>query len=120
MSAPPTACGNSWLGRLVFEQHVVNLYTKLGIAKSEDMPADAIVRSVLSGRSVDVTRPFPMTIRRALVNGNQRIEIINAPAGQLAWFKSLGCFTEIVAYKTRLFCPVGEAAEAVLASILRV
>lgn len=110
--------GNSWLGRLVFDQHVVQVYTKLGIAKAEDMPADAIARSVLSGRSVDVMRPFAMTLRRSLVNGSQRVEILNAPASQLPWLKSLGCFTDIIAYRTRVFLPANDA-EAILASILK-
>ncbi len=110
--------GNSWLGRLVFDQHVVQLYTKLGIAKSEDMPVEAIARSVLSGRSVDVARPFPMTFRRSLVNGNPRVEIVDAPAGQLPWLKSLGCFVEIIAYRSRVFVPVNDA-ESVIGAILK-
>lgn len=112
------AQGNSWLGRLVFDKHVVQLYTKLGIAKTDDLPVDAIASSVLSGRAVDVVRPFPMTIRRAIVNGNQRVEIVDAPAAQLSWLKSLGCFTEIIAYKTRVFVPATDA-EAILARVLK-
>jgi hypothetical protein len=112
------AQGNSWLGRLVFDKHVVQLYTKLGIAKTDDLPVDAIASSVLSGRAVDVVRPFPMTIRRAIVNGNQRVEIVGVPAAQLSWLKSLGCFTEIIAYKTRVFVPATDA-EAVLARVLK-
>ena len=112
------AQGNSWLGRLVFDQHVVQLYTKLGIARSEDLPVDAIARSVISGRSVDVVRPFEMTIRRSFVNGQQRIEIERAPAQQLGYLKSLGCFTEIIAYRTRVFVPANDA-EAVLARVLK-
>ena len=112
------AQGNSWLGRLVFDQHVVQLYTKLGIAKTDDLPVDAIARSVLSGRSVDVVRPFPMTLRRSIVNGNPRVEIIDAPASQLPWLKSLGCFTEIIAYRTRVFVPANDA-ETVLARVLK-
>lgn len=112
------AQGNSWLGRLVFDQHVVQLYTKLGIAKTDDLPVDAIARSVLSGRSVDVARPFPMTLRRSIVNGNSRVEIIDAPASQLPWLKSIGCFTEIIAYRTRVFVPANDA-EAVLARVLK-
>ncbi len=112
------AQGNSWLGRLVFDQHVVQLYTKLGIAKTDDLPVDAIARSVLSGRSVDVVRPFPMTLRRSIVNGNPRVEIIDAPASQLHWLKSLGCFTEIIAYRTRVFVPANDA-ETVLARVLK-
>ena len=59
-----------------------------------------------------------MTIKRAIVNGNQRVEIVDAPAGQLPWLKSLGCFTEIIAYKTRVFVPATDA-EAVLARLLK-
>ncbi len=110
--------GNSWLGRLVFDKHVVQLYTKLGIAKTDDLPIDAIASSVLSGRAVDVVRPFPMTIRRAIVNGKPRVEIVDAPAAQLPWLKSIGCWSEIIAYKTRIFVPVTEA-QIVLERLLK-
>ena len=112
------AKGNSWLGRLVFDKHVVQLFTKLGIAKTEDLPVDAIASSVLSGRAVDVVRPFPMTIRRAIVNGSPRVEIVDAPQAQHAWLKSLGCWTEIIAYRTRVFVPVAEA-QMVLGKLLK-
>ncbi len=52
-----------------------------------------------------------MTIRRAMVNRNHRIEIVGAPSDQLAWLKSLGCFTEIIQYRTRVFLPVSIAAD---------
>jgi predicted RNA methylase len=112
------AQGNSWLGRMVFDRHVVQLYTKLGIAKTDDLPVDAIASSVLSGRNVDVVRPFPMTIKRAIVNGSPRVELVDAPVSQLPWLKSLGCFTEIIAYRTRVFVPANEA-ETVLGKILK-
>jgi hypothetical protein len=66
-----------------------------------------------------VTRPFAMTLKRSLVNGNSRVEIVDAPATQLPWLKSLGCFTEIISYKTRVFVPANDA-ETVLARILKV
>ncbi len=104
--------GNSWLGRLVFDEHVVQLFTKLGIDRAENMPPQDIVKSAFSGRAVDLARPFPMTIRRALVNGNPRIELVGAPSEQLNWLKSIGCFTEVIQYRTRVFLPVPTAAEA--------
>ena len=110
--------GNSWLGRLVFDQHVVSLYTKLGLARSEDMPVDAIASSVLSGRTVQVQRPFAMTFRRSIVNGKPRVEIVDAPAAQLPWLKGLGCFTEIIQYRTRVFVPAN-GAETVIGTILK-
>lgn len=110
--------GNSWLGRLVFDQHVVDLFTKLGLARSDDMPVGAIASSVLSGRTVQVQRPFAMTFRRSIVNGKQRVEILDAPAAQLPWLKGLGCFTEIIQYRTRVFVP-GNGAEEIIGAILK-
>jgi len=63
-------------------------------------------------------RPFPMTIKRAIVNGNQRVEIVDAPVSQLPWLKSLGCFSEIIAYRTRVFVPARDA-ETVLGRVLK-
>jgi len=103
--------GNSWLGRLVFDEHVVQLFTKLGIDRAKNLPPQDIVKSAFSGRAVDLAQPFPMTIRRALVNGSPRIELVGAPAQQLAWLKSIGCFTEVIQYRTRVFLPVPTAAE---------
>jgi hypothetical protein len=102
--------GRSWLGRLVFDEHVVELYTKLGLAKADAMPPADVVAAVLSGRSVDLTHPFPLTVRRSLVNGSPRLELVGVPARRLAWAKSLGCFTEIIQYRTRVFVPVDNAA----------
>ena len=75
------------------------------------------VRAVEAAASTS-RRPFPMTIKRALVNGKPRIEISGAPAEQLAWLKSLGCFTEIIQYRTRVFVPVDRAAD-VLSAVLK-
>ncbi|RSU72124.1 methylase [Sphingomonas sp. S-NIH.Pt3_0716] len=103
--------GNSWLGRLVFDDHVVQLFTKLGIDRAENLPPADIAKSALSGRSVDLARPFPMTIKRALVNGSPRIELVGAPPQQLPWLKTMGCFTEVIQYRTRVFLPLSDAAE---------
>ena len=105
--------GNSWLGRLVFDDHVVQLFTKLGLDRADNLPPTDLVKSALAGRSVDLARPFPMCIKRSLVNGSPRIELVGAPPAQLAWLKSIGCFTEVIQYRTRVFVPVPTAAEIV-------
>ena len=110
--------GRSWLGRLVFDEHVVQLFAKLGLAAADALPPADIVKSVLSGRSVDLVRPFAMTVKRSLVNGAQRVELTDCPAGQLAWLKSLGCFTEVIQYRTRVFLPAATAA-SVLEAVLK-
>jgi hypothetical protein len=37
------------------------------------------------------------------------VEIRGFPANHLLWLKSIGCFTEIIVYKTRLFLPFDRA-----------
>lgn len=66
--------------------------------------------------TVTIRRPFVCEVKRVRVNAKPRIEISGAPADQLAWLKSIGCFTEIIAYKTRVFIP--ETADAVLAKLM--
>ncbi|MAC57034.1 MAG: methylase [Novosphingobium sp.] len=109
--------GRSWLGRLVFDDHVPQLFTKLGIDRSETLPPDAVVKAVTAGRSIDVSHPFPLTIKRSVVNGSPRIELVGCPYDRLAWLKSIGCFTEMIQYRTRMFVPMA-SAETLLAQIL--
>ena len=109
--------GRAWLGRLVFDDHVSRLFAKLGIDRKEDLSSDAIARAVAAGRSIDISHPFELTIKRSLVNGSQRIELTGYPHERLAWFKAAGCFTEIIQYRTRLFVPTA-SADAVLAKVL--
>ena len=110
--------GNSWLGRIVYDHSVPALYTKLGVAKPDDLDPAMIAQAVMAGRVIDITRPFPLTIKRSLVNGTQRLELVGAPVAQLPWLKSIGCFTEIIAYRTRLFVPA-PSADAIIQALLR-
>src|SRR3546814_862375 len=59
--------GRSWLGRLVFDDHVPQLFTRLGIDRTETVSPDAVVKAVSAGRSIDVSQPFPLTIKRSIV-----------------------------------------------------
>jgi hypothetical protein len=110
--------GNSWLGRLVFDGDVVKLLSSLGLEQADAMPPSAIAAAVLGGQSVELARPFAMTVRRSRVNGNPRIELVGYPAPQLPWLKSIGCFSEIIAYRTRVFLPV-DGAQNVLEQLLK-
>ena len=52
-------------------------------------------------------------LKRSLVAGQQRLELLDWPHTRLAELKAAGCFTEIIQHKTRLFVPVA-SAQAVL------
>lgn len=75
----------------------------------------ALVRAAHSRRS----SPIPgTTLELALsrVNGQMRLELKGYDHHRLAWYKSLGCFTEVIAYKTRLFVST-DKAETVVAEL---
>jgi hypothetical protein len=55
-------------------------------------------------------------LRRSLVMGQPRLELIGVEGAALTEMKALGCFTEIIQWKTRVFIPVG--AHNVLAAVL--
>ena len=110
--------GHSWLGRLVFDADIVKLFTKLGIEQADNLPPDKIAAAVLRGEPVTLVRPFEMTLARRRVNGEARIELAGAPADRLPWLKSLGCFAEVIQYRTRVFLP-RERAEAIIAGLSR-
>ncbi len=50
------------------------------------------------------------------MNGSRRIEIAGAEAARIPELKAKGCFTEIIAYKTRVFVPL-DRADAIITSI---
>jgi len=110
--------GSSWLGRLVDESDVPGILKTFGIASEFQASPTAVLAALGQKGSAVIDRPWPMTIRRSLVNGEQRIELVGELYTQLAWLKSLGCFTEIIQFKTRIFVPASQA-DAILASILK-
>jgi hypothetical protein len=104
------AHGHSRLGRIVPPQPLGRL--------AEDFGADAVPRlsieDTIAAATAGEGAPLPALgrarLHRALVNGDSRLEIRGYPPEKRDWLKSLGCFTEIIQYRTRLFVPVDRAA----------
>ena len=105
------AQGQSWLGRIVFPKDVAKLLTTLGVKQTAALPPKQIAAAVLGGASVPLQQPFPCELRRSRVNTSTRVEIVGAPASQLSWLKSLGCFSEVISYRTRVFLPVDQVPD---------
>jgi len=109
--------GHSYLGRHVAEADLGKLASMLGITIDVEMNVPALV-AALGRRGTRVQLPgTPLTLASVLVNGSVRIEIKDYVPTRLDWYKSLGCFTEIVSYKTRLFVPV-DRAEPIIGELL--
>jgi predicted RNA methylase len=102
--------GRSLLGRAIPSSALTALGQRLGVDVSLDLPPDEIVATVLrTGKPMPVGGPEELVLKRALVNGSQRLELSGFSASRLDWYKAQGCFTEIIRYQTRLFVPEGSA-----------
>ena len=97
--------GRSWLGRIVYDTDVADVLKAFGANSTAVLTEDAVVKALRENRSVTIEQPFSAVLKRSRVAGELRIEIAGAPADQVEWLKSIGCFTEIIAYRTRLFIP---------------
>jgi hypothetical protein len=109
--------GNGWLGRRIPEIYVEGVLNKLGVAQRVDIAPEKLAEAILAGRTYTAQHPLNVTIKTSRVNGQKRLEIVGAEAAQLPSFKAMGCFTEIIAYKTRLFIPL-EGAAAIVAGLV--
>jgi len=109
--------GQSWLGRIVDDSDLPSLLKKFGVKTDLRLTLAAVLQALRAKKTITLERPFPLTIKRSLVAGEQRIEICGELGAQLEWLKNLGCFTEIIQYKTRVFVPA-QQAEGVLRELL--
>src|SRR5690606_33647265 len=102
--------GRSLLGREIPVQCVPELFKALGLDAEPTIAPDRVVQAVLAtGRAMEVKGREALTLKRSLVNGAQRLELVGWSAARLDWYKAQGCFTEIIRYRTRLFVPVDGA-----------
>ena len=109
--------GASWLGRHVHDLYVDATLEKLGVARKAQTDPAKIAAAILGGGTWKAPHPLNFTIRTARVNGSRRIEIVDAEAERIPELKAKGCFTEIIAYKTRVFVPT-DKADQILASLI--
>lgn len=103
--------GASWLGRHVHDLYVDATLEKLGVARKAQTDPAKIAAAILGGGTWKAPHPLNFSIRTSRVNGSRRIEIVDAEAARIPELKAKGCFTEIIAYKTRVFVPVDGASE---------
>lgn len=111
------AAGTSWLGRQIHDLHVNDTLEKLGVDCTAKVNLDVLIASILSGATYAAPHPQNFTVRTNRVNGARRIEVVGPPAAAIPGLKALGCFTEIIAFRTRVFVPSTNARE-VLTAIL--
>ena len=109
--------GRSLLGREVPLHAVGDICSALGLdARPDTAPESLVVAVLASRRAMPVKARETLMLKRSLVNSAQRLELTGWSAARLDWYKTQGCFTEIIRFQTRLFIPL-EGAVEVLARI---
>jgi hypothetical protein len=78
-------------------------------------PAEAFA-AVLKGDTLHLADA--MSVRRSLVMGVQRVELVGFTDGMVDRLKAMGLVSEIIAWKLRLFIPTGPNGASVLAALV--
>mgnify|MGYP003722770559 CR=1 FL=1 len=104
--------GQSIIGREVLDIDLAAIAETFGLSGVTGPSAEQIGDLVLvSGKPLDLASHDPLTVKRSLVGGEQRLELTGFSPDRLDWYKNKGCFTEIIRYRTRLFVPTPRASE---------
>ena len=104
--------GQSIIGREVLDVDLASIAQTFGLSGVVGPSADQIGDLVLaSGKPLGLASHDPLTVKRSLVGGEQRLELTGFSPDRLDWYKNKGCFTEIIRYRTRLFVPTPRASE---------
>jgi hypothetical protein len=89
------------------DHQLMRVYEALGVAGAIDWTPDTLLRA-LNAQSARIKLTAGITLQRVYVMGRARIEVTGFQASDLSHFKALGCFTEIISWKTRLFIPIDD------------
>ena len=104
-----SADGTSIIGREVVAADIAKVSQTFGL-ENPVLPAPGELAALVlsSGTAQTLQSHDPLTVKRSLVGGEQRIELTGFAPDRLEWYKAKGCFTEIIRYRTRLFVPVAD------------
>ena len=94
-------------GRLVTQQQLLNVYQRLGLDCDIQFSPQEVLEAVMEQRT-SLTLLSGNSLRRSLVMGQPRLELTGISPSDLLELKVMGCFTEIIQWKTRVFVPMND------------
>ncbi|MDZ8140083.1 MAG: strawberry notch family protein [Nostoc sp. DedQUE04] len=112
-----TSDGEKVLGRVISAHDIQTVREQLGLRNQVLSPAE-LVKLVLNDK-YSQQLPGGVTLRCSSIADERRIELVNA----LSLADSLvavGCFTEIIQWKKRVFVPTGDKAASILAAVIQI
>ncbi|MBG1257772.1 strawberry notch C-terminal domain-containing protein, partial [Nostoc commune] len=112
-----TSDGQKILGRVVNAHDIQTVREQLGL-RNQVLSPEELVSLVLNQRYTQQL-PGGVTLRRSLIAGEPRIELVNA-ISLAERLLAVGCFTEIINWQKRVFIPVSDKAPAILAAVIEI
>ena len=109
--------GERIIGRLISPAGVDMLAQDLGIEGGPPLSGADAFRAVLSDGAT-LLLAEGLQVRRATVMGASRVELVGFTDGAVERLKALGLVSEIIAWKLRLFVPVGGLGPMILERLL--
>ncbi|GEC31558.1 methylase [Sinorhizobium fredii USDA 205] len=109
--------GERIVGRLISSEGLSRLCRNFGLDQTEVINADQVWQSLLGGSSV-VALAGDMTLRRVRVMNDYRVELNGFTDGMRDRLKSVGLFSEMIAWKLRFFIPTSEEGSAIVARLI--
>lgn len=104
--------GRSLIGRLIDAADIAAVAKQFGVDGPVGLEPSAIAVHVMTtGKPLDFKSYDQLVVKRSLVNGEQRLELTGFSPARLDWYRTKGCFAEIIRYRTRLFVPVKLASK---------
>ena len=110
-----TDCGQRLIGRLVSPATAAAL-KETHLSEAPALSTEDAATTILKDNTGLVLRDG-LVLKRSLVMGRQRIELTGFSDLYVQRLKALGLMSEIIAWKLRLFVPVGDDAPAILAKL---
>jgi hypothetical protein len=110
--------GERIVGRVIAASGLARLCSNFGIDRTEVLSPEHAWKSVLDGSSI-ISLAGDMTLRRVRVMNDNRVELTGFTDGMRDWLRSIGLFSEMIAWKLRFFVPVTDDGPACLSRLMQ-
>jgi len=110
--------GERIVGRVIAPAGLSRLCNNFGIDRSEVLNPEQAWKSVVDGSSI-ISLAGEMTLRRVRVMSDNRVELTGFTDGMRDWLRSIGLFSEMIAWKLRFFIPVTDEGAAILSRLMQ-
>ncbi len=109
--------GERIVGRVISSEGLSRLCRNFGLDQTEVVSAEEVWQPLLGGSAV-VALAGNMTLRRVRVMNDYRIELAGFTDGMRDRLRSIGLFSEMIAWKVRFFIPASNDGQAVLSRLI--